>query len=494
MEKKVSFVQKRDGRIVPFDKDKISNAIFKAAQSLGGEDKYLAEDLAEVVRLYLVKEYKKDTPSVEDIQDIVERVLIKTGHARTAKAYILYREKRARIRRMREGVKPEDLITSERQSLIKNINLSVRESNDNISLWDKERIIDTLIKETGLQRNISELIVGEVEEEVVTSKITELSSSLIRELVNAKLVTYGFETERNKHTRLGVPVYDVNRFLSQGTDTPDILSLKLGRHIKKEFALLHVLPEKAVEKHLTGEIQIHNLEGIDKFFSATVPIENITPITENKTCLTYNYLKNFIEDKLVLSVSSEYISNINIPYADNPIIEIEPKRSATNIPNPSILRICSLTDLNSTDIIWNSIKSIEITTQNNFNRVVLNRVTTDLSFTKDKIDFTEDVKNFLHLCYNILQRQKTFIDNIYAERELPEIFKKSVNTIEIKLITKGEPNKKVINCLLHNLFHFPPVFSFKISFDKTAPLKPANIINLFKPFLDNKTQIRLYYV
>ncbi len=91
-------IKKRDGRIVPFDNEKITNAIFKAARSVGGQDRELAEKLtAQVVKL-VDKHYGSTTPTVEGIQDIVEKVLIENGHARTAKSYILYRRQHAEIR------------------------------------------------------------------------------------------------------------------------------------------------------------------------------------------------------------------------------------------------------------------------------------------------------------------------------------------------------------------------------------------------------------
>ena len=91
-------IKKRDDRIVPFNETKITDAIFKAAQSVGGEDRQTAME----VTLAVIKELNKMPPdyiySVEEIQDIVEKTLIEQGHAKTAKAYILYRERRSMIR------------------------------------------------------------------------------------------------------------------------------------------------------------------------------------------------------------------------------------------------------------------------------------------------------------------------------------------------------------------------------------------------------------
>jgi len=106
---KIQKVRKRDGRIVPFDKNKIVEAIWKAAKSVGGKDRQRAIELADMVTKILEKKFAGKTPGVEDIQDIVEKVLIEEGHAKTAKSYILYRQKRAYVREAKAllGVKDE---------------------------------------------------------------------------------------------------------------------------------------------------------------------------------------------------------------------------------------------------------------------------------------------------------------------------------------------------------------------------------------------------
>ncbi len=93
-----SSIRKRDGRIVRFDKSKIANAIYKAQLAVGQDNMNRATALTENVLDYLKEELVGAIPTVEGIQDIVERVLIEAGHAKAAKAYILYRDKRTRIR------------------------------------------------------------------------------------------------------------------------------------------------------------------------------------------------------------------------------------------------------------------------------------------------------------------------------------------------------------------------------------------------------------
>jgi len=96
-------VIKRDGRFVSFDIERIANAIFKAAKAVGGEDRQLAANLTQKISAIILDKYSTiGLVTVEDIQDIVEKTLIENGHAKTAKAYILYRKQRADARELRQ--------------------------------------------------------------------------------------------------------------------------------------------------------------------------------------------------------------------------------------------------------------------------------------------------------------------------------------------------------------------------------------------------------
>lgn len=87
-------IRKRDGRLEKFQPEKITWAIFKAAQSCGGDDFDMAHQLCQQVVLQVEKEFGDEAPEIEQVQDVIERILIKRGHAQTGKSFILYREKR----------------------------------------------------------------------------------------------------------------------------------------------------------------------------------------------------------------------------------------------------------------------------------------------------------------------------------------------------------------------------------------------------------------
>ena len=102
----ITTIKKRDGREIHFSPEKITRAIFLAADSVANEegvkaDYATAEELTQQVVGFLNNTYQKDVPTVEEVQDAVVKVLIENGHARTSEAYILYRAERSRIRNMK---------------------------------------------------------------------------------------------------------------------------------------------------------------------------------------------------------------------------------------------------------------------------------------------------------------------------------------------------------------------------------------------------------
>ncbi len=120
-------IRKRDNRVVPFDAKKIANAIFKAAKAVGGTDYEEAKSVAQEVCALCDNSYD-EIPTVEQIQDLVEKVLIERGHAQTAKAYILYRYERTRAREMKTnlmGVLNELTFHSAKDSDIKRENANI---------------------------------------------------------------------------------------------------------------------------------------------------------------------------------------------------------------------------------------------------------------------------------------------------------------------------------------------------------------------------------
>jgi len=107
----MNFVRKRDGKLEPFNPDRITNAIWKAAKAVGGSDRQQAKKLTDEVLAELKLRFGEDgCPTVEEIQDLVEKMLIEGGHAQTSKAYILYRKQHQDMRELAALLSSADLV------------------------------------------------------------------------------------------------------------------------------------------------------------------------------------------------------------------------------------------------------------------------------------------------------------------------------------------------------------------------------------------------
>ena len=107
----MKFVLKRDSKLEPFDQERITNAIWKAVKAVGGKDREQAKRISGQVVADLEKRYGDDgVPTVEEVQDTVEKMLIENGHAQTAKAYILYRKQHQDMRELAALLGSADLV------------------------------------------------------------------------------------------------------------------------------------------------------------------------------------------------------------------------------------------------------------------------------------------------------------------------------------------------------------------------------------------------
>lgn len=107
----MKLVRKRDGKLEPFDLERITKAIWNAAKAVGGKNIEMAQRLSAQVEVELKNRFGDDgVPTVEEIQDLVEKILIENGHARTSKAYILYRKQHQDLRELAAILSSADMV------------------------------------------------------------------------------------------------------------------------------------------------------------------------------------------------------------------------------------------------------------------------------------------------------------------------------------------------------------------------------------------------
>ena len=160
--------------------------------------------------------------------------------------------------------------------------LFVRTSDEVMLGWDRQRIVDALMRETYVDFDTAKEIAREVEDLIATSKIKMITAPLIRELVDTKLVERGLEQARKMHTRLGMPLYDVDQLILRPNKEnanvphgPEATNLTLAERIKKEYALLTVFSQEIADAHMRGDIHLHDLGFIDRPYCSGQSLEYI---------------------------------------------------------------------------------------------------------------------------------------------------------------------------------------------------------------------------
>jgi ribonucleoside-triphosphate reductase len=160
------------------------------------------------------------------------------------------------------------------------LTLFIRTSGEEIAPWNRQRIVDALLREADIDYLLAAEISKDVEKQIIASGIGLLTTSLVRELVNAKLIERGLEKERRLHGRLGFPLYDVRQLIlhqnkenANTPHSPEGTNLLFAEGIKKEFSLYDVFSMDVGEAHTVGDLHIHGLGYVDRPYSCCQSLE-----------------------------------------------------------------------------------------------------------------------------------------------------------------------------------------------------------------------------
>ena len=148
------------------------------------------------------------------------------------------------------------------------------ESDDSVDQWDIEYIIEALQLEAGLDEEEAEDIANAVEDKIMFSGLDRISTSLIRELVDNELFERGMNVKLNHQTAYTIPAFDLRQMLTSKTqensnlnnNNPEAVHLEVNNHIMKQYALKEVFSHDVSEAHRLGEIHLHDLADILKFY------------------------------------------------------------------------------------------------------------------------------------------------------------------------------------------------------------------------------------
>ena len=139
-------------------------------------------------------------------------------------------------------------------------------SKDECSPWDAGKIKDALIREAGVDPEVAFSIAAEIEEEVIRCGKERITTSIIREIANAKLFQRGLDVYLIDHSKVGIPVYDLeimmfspNKENSNTSYNPESINLTIAERIIKDYALSKLFSPDVARAHLEGDIHLHDL-------------------------------------------------------------------------------------------------------------------------------------------------------------------------------------------------------------------------------------------
>jgi ribonucleoside-triphosphate reductase (formate) len=327
-----TLVRKRDKSIVPYSKTKIFEAIMKAATISGQDDKKTAAKLTDEVEKYLHNTYMAgETLTVEGIQNAIEKVVADQGYPLIAKTYSLFHYKQDKIRKIltvRKEVKKANNSTD--------ISLLVTApSSEESFTWNRNKIVEALIKEADLPPQVARQIARNVEKKILASELKSLSTGFIRELVDNELLTLGYKKKLKQQRSLGMPLYDLEELIFSksmensniATHNPEAINLGIAETTLKQYALDHVFSKDIGMAHLQGKIHLHDLgyptrvycsshslEYLKKFGLNLANLEIISQPAKHARTLT-GHLNTFLASMQAYYAGALGIGYLNILYA-----------------------------------------------------------------------------------------------------------------------------------------------------------------------------------
>jgi ribonucleoside-triphosphate reductase len=278
--RRVTLVRRADGETVPFDEARVVDAVARALGAAGGADPRLASEIAAVVGLFLEKTFFDEVPSVRQVEDMVEKVLIETGHAQAAKAFILHRERRERLRdarSARDGFAEPTLFDPRA--------LTVDDAAAGTSApYSREAFARALAADGLLPRSDADEVAAVVEERLRRAGVSRAPVSLVRAVAEAELLARDapVDLRRRAAASIAPDVLDAAMYRrasrGSGTDaspTPALAAQELGAMALRGRSLSDLLPADVARAHLDGDLHVHGLGLPGALFAASFSPDDV---------------------------------------------------------------------------------------------------------------------------------------------------------------------------------------------------------------------------
>ena len=244
-------VRKRDGRLVAFDLGKLSRSIKAALTAANDAGAVYSDDIAYAIAMHLGRSFPDHPPRTGDISAAVAKALEKAYSHRASAVYLDYRVAREEQRSKCQVVKPLQISLLDADSSV-NV-MSGHEQNS--QPWNRVHIIRALEQEAHVPHNVAETIAQSVENRILSSGLSVVTTTLIRALTDSELLAHGYANALRQRSSVTIPYEHLERAL----DTPEELGTILGAHVSIPFALSHIYSEDVAMAHRQGLIGIGGL-------------------------------------------------------------------------------------------------------------------------------------------------------------------------------------------------------------------------------------------
>jgi len=272
-------VRKKDGNLVPFNRKKIVDAIFAAAEVVsgsGGADRAIAEKVADRA-VQIIGERRIRIPTHEDLTKANIDALREMGYDGTANAYEIYAHKRRKVDEELRILGQVSGGSTTDQFLM------VSSTSDEMShSWDRQRIIESLIAEADVDLDHAKRVAKSIENTVVLSGIQMITTSLVRELAHTEMLRLGLRESAERYKTFGIPRADLESTIGTKnrenanirSNNPEAVGYTVSGRTFKEFALAGgVFSPEVADAHTKGEVHIHNLEAPVRVYCSSHSLE-----------------------------------------------------------------------------------------------------------------------------------------------------------------------------------------------------------------------------
>ncbi|MDQ7772645.1 MAG: anaerobic ribonucleoside-triphosphate reductase [Elusimicrobiales bacterium] len=290
-------IKKRDGKVAPFNLEKIKAAIYKAAYTLGGRDEEKAVDVANEVARRLNNDFtlKNRIPTVDDSNAMCVTVLREKGFDRTADKFESYALDRGRVRRSGLTVKKKSAKAdiTDQMLLVQSI------TNETIEPFDRAKLAQALEKEYALTPDLAAMIAKETENNAyeLSEKYGTKSfdTQFLRRISESHLSMMGIPL---KNSALAMPISTLESLVVGNSkensnitsNNPEAVNLGVAEYVLKQYNLRKVFSEEVAEAHNNGTVHIHDLGYPQRVYCSSHSVE---------------YIKKYGLDKIVSNLQNK---------------------------------------------------------------------------------------------------------------------------------------------------------------------------------------------